>query len=66
MGGWKKRGWIKADKKAPENLPQWQSLDELKMTYKNLRVLWVKGHSGHPQNDHVDLLANNALDEAGF
>lgn len=64
--GWKKRGWKKADKKTPENLDLWQELDELVLQYSNLNFRWVKGHSGYPQNEYVDELANKALDEAGF
>ncbi len=64
--GWKKRGWKKADKKAPENLAQWQALDELKGRVPQLNMRWVKGHSGHPQNERCDELANVALDEAGI
>lgn len=64
--GWKARGWKKADNKAPENLELWQELDALLGQHKNLQYHWVKGHSGHPQNEYVDQLANQALDEAGF
>jgi len=63
--GWKKRGWKKADKKSPENLELWQSLDELQHI-ANVSFSWVKGHSGHPQNEYVDALANKVLDENGF
>lgn len=66
VDGWKKRGWKKADKKTPENLDYWQELDELKAKFGNIEFRWVKGHSGHPQNDYVDKLANMALDDAGF
>lgn len=61
--GWKKRGWKKADKKPPENLELWQSLDQEASKFPNLKNFWVKGHSGHPQNDRCDELANIALDE---
>jgi ribonuclease HI len=64
--GWKKRGWKKADKKTPENIEQWQELDRLKESFDSLIFQWVKGHAGHPQNEHCDQLANVALDEAGF
>lgn len=64
--GWKARGWKKADKKAPENLELWQQLDELVCAHQDFHTHWVKGHSGHPQNEYVDQLANTALDEAGF
>lgn len=63
--GWKSRGWKKADKKPPENLEIWQNLDEVYQKYSDLNLSWVKGHSGHPQNEHVDQLANQALDENG-
>lgn len=64
--GWKKRGWKKADNKAPENLDLWQELDELVGSFQKLKFQWVKGHSGYPQNEYVDELANLALDDAGF
>jgi ribonuclease HI len=62
--GWKSRGWKKADKKAPENLELWQELDQLSQKFPKLLLRWVKGHSGHPQNDYVDGLANRELDLA--
>lgn len=64
--GWKKRGWKKADKKEPENLDLWKRLDQISEQYGDLTFIWVKGHDGHPQNEHCDLLANMALDESGF
>lgn len=63
---WKKRGWKKADNKAPENLDLWKELDALALRFPKLHLIWVKGHAGHPQNEHVDRLANRALDEAGL
>lgn len=66
IDGWKKRGWKKADKKEPENLDYWQRLDAARSSYQNLICLWVKGHAGHPQNEHCDKMANLALDESGF
>ena len=63
--GWKRRGWKKADKKAPENLEQWQELDQLNEKF-NVEFIWVKGHAGHPQNELCDRLANEALDAQGF
>ncbi len=66
MAGWKRRGWKKADKKEPENLTFWQELDRVVQGFSELSALWVKGHAGHPQNEHCDQLANQALDEAGL
>ncbi len=63
--GWKARGWKKADQKPPENLELWQELDEMKAKFPGLRAAWVKGHSGHPQNERCDQLANRMLDEEG-
>jgi ribonuclease HI len=64
--GWKARGWKKADKKTPENLELWKELDLLRLKLPKLQMIWVKGHSGHPQNEKCDWLANQALDEAGL
>jgi len=64
--GWKSRGWRKADNKEPENLILWQELDDLKSKFDHISFIWVKGHSGHPQNEMCDKMANLALDEAGF
>lgn len=66
MPGWKKRGWKKADKKAPENLDLWQQMDQVVAKFGALNMKWVKGHNGHPQNEHCDFLVNKALDESGF
>lgn len=60
---WKKRGWKKADNKAPENVDLWIILDEIVAEFSNLKLLWVKGHAGHPQNEYCDYLANKALDQ---
>ena len=66
LSGWKKKGWKKSDGKAPENVEQWQQLDKLNEKFSFINYYWVKGHSGHPQNEYCDQLANIALDEAGF
>lgn len=60
---WKKRGWKKADKKAPENLDLWMQLDEVVQGLGHMSYHWVKGHKGHPQNEYCDQLANKYLDE---
>ncbi len=65
VAGWKRRGWKKADNKTPENVDQWKKLDELS-NICHVSFNWVKGHAGHPQNEHVDKLANEVLDENGF
>tara|TARA_B100000925_G_C21974144_1_gene459274 strand:- start:411 stop:1076 length:666 start_codon:yes stop_codon:yes gene_type:complete len=64
--GWKKRGWKKADGKQPENLELWKQLDDLNEKLGGVHLFWVKGHSGHPQNELCDQLANKALDQVGL
>lgn len=66
VAGWKRRGWKKADNKVPNNVEIWQALDKIKDNFADVKFYWVKGHSGHPQNERVDQLANIALDSAGF
>jgi ribonuclease HI len=63
--GWKSKGWKKADGKTPENLELWQEIDALKEKFSHIKVGWVKGHNGHPQNEHCDALANRLLDDEG-
>ena len=58
---WKKRGWIKADKKPVMNADLWKELDQ-EATRHQVKWHWVKGHSGHPENDRVDQIANEAID----
>ena len=65
VDGWKRRGWKKADKTVPLNLDLWQRLDHAVSKFPSLKFRWVRGHSGHPQNEYVDQLANKALDESG-
>jgi ribonuclease HI len=61
--GWKNRGWKKADNKAPENLELWKTLDFLAGEFSQIEWVWVKGHSGHPQNEFCDQLVNELMDE---
>ena len=60
--GWKKRGWRNASKKAVMNVDLWQQLDVLVEPHE-IRWQWVKGHSGHPENELADQLANQGIDE---
>ncbi len=62
IANWKKRGWITADKKPVKNVDLWQRLDEL-VSRHNVKWHWVKGHSGHPENERADALANKGIDE---
>jgi ribonuclease HI len=62
MKDWKKRGWKTASKAPVKNQDLWQRLDILNQTH-SIDWRWVKGHSGHIENERVDELANEAIDE---
>jgi ribonuclease HI len=62
LEGWKKRAWKKADKKAVKNADLWQALDK-EASRHEIVWHWVKGHSGHVENDLVDRLANEAIEQ---
>lgn len=55
--GWKSNNWISSNKKPVKNKDLWVILDSLASLYK-IEWVWVKGHSGHPENDRADFLAN--------
>lgn len=63
LANWKARNWKKADNKEPENIDLWKNFDFIMQKFKDLRVRWVKGHNGHPQNEMCDQLANAQLDQ---
>ena len=54
--GWKKRGWVKSDKKPALNVDLWERLLPLLETHR-VELIWVKGHAGHPENERCDRLA---------
>jgi len=60
--GWKKRGWVNASKKPVRNADLWHELIEVSDRHQ-IDWQWVKGHSGHPENDRVDRLASDAADQ---
>ncbi len=62
MDGWKSRNWKTAAKKPVKNQDLWERLDEACQPHK-IEWQWVKGHSGHDENERVDQLANKAIDE---
>ena len=62
MPNWKKRSWKTSDNKAVKNVDLWQVLDELARQH-NVKWCWVKGHSGHRENELADQLANKGIDE---
>lgn len=53
---WKKKGWKKADGKPALNVDLWERLLELYEKH-DVKVNWIKGHAGHPENERCDRLA---------
>ena len=62
MPSWKKRGWKTAAKKPVKNVDLWKLLDDAIQGH-TIDWLWVKGHSGHAENEIADQLANRGIDE---
>ena len=63
MEGWKKRGWRTADKQPVKNIDLWQRLDAASARHE-VTWIWVRGHSGHPENERADALARARIAEA--
>jgi ribonuclease HI len=59
---WKRRGWKTADRKPVKNVELWQRLDHA-VARHDVEFSWVRGHTGHPENERADALANLAIDE---
>ena len=64
LANWKKRGWKTAGKQPVKNVDLWQRLDKA-LAPHDVEWAWVKGHSGHPENERADALANRGIDELG-
>ena len=62
LQNWKKNGWKTAAKKPVKNQDLWMRLDEQTARHR-VEWRWVKGHSGHPENERADALANRGLKE---
>ena len=60
MPRWKKNGWKTADKKPVKNDDLWRELDTQCARHK-LTWKWVRGHSGHPENERADALARGGI-----
>ena len=59
--GWRRNGWRTADRKPVKNADLWQALLDAAEPHR-IEWHWVKGHSGHVENDRVDELACAAAD----
>jgi ribonuclease HI len=62
LAGWKKNGWRTSARQPVKNQDLWQALEAAAARHE-VRWHWVKGHSGHPENDRADALANEAIDQ---
>jgi ribonuclease HI len=62
--GWKKNGWKNSQKKPVKNADLWQILELEAERHVEVQWHWVKGHSGHRENELADDLANAGLEKA--
>ena len=57
---WKARGWRTADNKPVKNVDLWQKL-EAALERHAVHWIWVRGHSGHAENERADKLARDGM-----
>lgn len=62
LPGWKRRGWRTAGGQPVKNQDLWMALDVQNQQHQ-VEWFWVRGHSGHPENERADQLANLAIDD---
>lgn len=62
LAGWKRKGWKTSGGDPVKNQDLWQRLDAAAQAHK-IEWRWVKGHSGHPDNERVDALARAAAEK---
>lgn len=62
LPNWKKRHWKTVNNKSVKNQDLWEALD-FQVSRHHVTWHWIKGHSGHRENDIADQLANHAMDE---
>jgi ribonuclease HI len=60
IASWKRRGWVTADRKPVKNVDLWRELDQAASRHE-IEWHWVRGHSGHPENERADRLANKGI-----
>jgi len=61
LAGWKRKGWKNSQNKPVKNADLWKRLDLATQSHK-IDWRWVKGHSGHPENELADQLANKGVE----
>ena len=62
LSDWKRRDWKTSAKKSVKNIDLWKRLDEAAARH-DVEWYWVRGHTGHVENELADALANRAIDE---
>lgn len=62
MEGWKRKSWMTSAKKPVKNVDLWQRLEKA-LAPHNVKWEWVRGHTGHPENERADELANRGVDD---
>ena len=62
IAGWKQKGWRTSSRQPVKNVDLWQELDRL-VSIHEVHWHWVKGHSGHRENEMADELANQGIDD---
>ncbi|HSG89133.1 MAG TPA: ribonuclease HI [Pseudomonadales bacterium] len=62
MPGWKRKGWLNSKRQPIVSADLWRELDAARNAHE-VTWKWVKGHSGDPDNELADLLANRGIDE---
>ena len=62
MANWKRNGWKTSARKPVKNADLWRRLDQAAGVHR-VQWHWVKGHSGHPENERADQLASRAARE---
>ena len=64
LPGWRARGWRTASRTPVKNADLWQRLDEAASRHQ-VEWVWVRGHSGHPENERADRIARAAMSALG-
>ncbi|QGU33709.1 ribonuclease HI [Thermochromatium tepidum] len=65
LSHWKRNGWRTADRRPVKNRDLWERLDQA-LAQHEVSWRWVKGHTGHPENERADRLANLGVPTGGY
>jgi ribonuclease HI len=65
LASWIKKGWVNSERKPVKNQDLWQRMIPLIARHK-VKFNWVRGHTGHPENERCDVLARNAATSRGL